>query len=223
MESNEDLELQELALNKRVSKRQKTLEEKRMIVRAHLLNHVPISQLSANFGVDKVTIWRWIRTFADGKVPDGRNQRTPDVKPNPSSMSKKSQKPVETEAEELARLREENKRLAEALKMSEWMNHAKDVMIDEAEKMFNIPIRKNLVPNSEDACRREGQGPDHGPSLPAVWQELAGVLPAQGDVRQATIDGGDGCPVCQGDTAAGPWHGRREASLHVSRAFWSRL
>ena len=128
MESNEDLELQELALNKRVSKRQKTLEEKRMIVRAHLLNHVPISQLSANFGVDKVTIWRWIRTFADGKVPDGRNQRTPDVKPNPSSMSKKSQKPVETEAEELARLREENKRLAEALKMSEWMNHAKDVI-----------------------------------------------------------------------------------------------
>jgi hypothetical protein len=57
-------------------------------------------------------------------------------------MSKKSQKAVETEAEELARLREENKRLAEALKMSEWMNHAKDVMIDEAEKTFNIPIRK---------------------------------------------------------------------------------
>ena len=57
-------------------------------------------------------------------------------------MSKKIQKPVETEAEELARLREENKRLAEALKMAEWMNHAKDVMIDEAEKAFNIPIRK---------------------------------------------------------------------------------
>ena len=142
MEKNEDLELQELALNKRVSKRQKTLEEKRMIVRAHLLNHVPISQLSANFGVDKVTIWRWIRTFADGKVPDRKSQGTPDVKANPSIMPKKSQKPVETEAEELARLREENKRLAEALKMAEWMNHAKDVMIDEAEKMFNIPIRK---------------------------------------------------------------------------------
>ena len=125
MEKNEDfdlLELQALALKHKSVKRQKTLEEKRMIVRAHLLNHVPISQLSANFGVDKVTIWRWIRTFADGKVPDGRNLRTPDVKPNPSSMSKKSQKPVETEAEELARLREENKRLAEALKMAEWMS-----------------------------------------------------------------------------------------------------
>ena len=111
-------------------------------MKAHLLNHVPIEQLCADFGVSRMTIWRWIRTFADGKVPGRRSQGTPDVKPNPSSMSKKSQKPVETEADELARLREENKRLAEALKMSEWMNHAKDVMIDEAEKMFNIPIRK---------------------------------------------------------------------------------
>ena len=57
-------------------------------------------------------------------------------------MPKKIQKPVETAAGELARLREENKRLAEALKMAEWLNHAKDVMIDEAEKAFNIPIRK---------------------------------------------------------------------------------
>ena len=145
MEKREDqdlLELQELALTHKASKRQKTLEEKQMIVKAHLLNHVPISQLSRDFSVDKVTIWRWIRTFADGKVPDRRSQGTPDVKPNPSIMPKKNQKPVESEAEELARLREENKRLAEALKMAEWMNHAKDVMIDEAEKMFNIPIRK---------------------------------------------------------------------------------
>ena len=141
MEKTEDLKLQELAFNKRVSTRQKTLEEKRMIVSSHLLNHVPISQLSANFGVNKVTIYRWIRTFADGKVPIRRSEGTPEVKPNPSSMSKKSQKAVETEAEELIRLRV-NKRLAEALKMSEWMNHAKDVMIDEAEKTFNIPIRK---------------------------------------------------------------------------------
>ena len=145
MEKREDqdlLELQELALTHKASKRQKTLEEKQMIVRAHLLNRASISQLSKEFGVSRRAIYRWISTFADGKVPIRRNQGTPEVKPNPSSMSKKSQKPVEGEAEELARLREENKRLAEALKMSEWMNHAKDVMIDEAEKMFNIPIRK---------------------------------------------------------------------------------
>ena len=145
MEKREDqdlLELQELALTHKASKRQKTFEEKQMIVRAHLLNRASISQLSKEFGVSRRAIYRWISTFADGKVPIRRNQGTPEVKPNPSSMSKKSQKPVESEAEELARLREENKRLAEALKMAEWMNHAKDVMIDEAEKMFNIPIRK---------------------------------------------------------------------------------
>ena len=145
MEKKEDsdlLELQELALNRQTFKRHKSLAETRMIVKAHLLNHVPIEQLSADFNVSKRTIYRWISTFADGKVPTKRGKGTPNVKPNPSSMPKKSQKPVETEAEELARLREENKRLAEALKMAEWMNHAKDVMIDEAEKMFNIPIRK---------------------------------------------------------------------------------
>ena len=136
------LELQELALKHKESKRQKTLEEKQMIVKAHLFNHIPISQLSKEFGVSDMSIYRWISIFADGKVPVCRNQGTPDVKLNPSSMPKKIQKPVESEAEELARLREENKRLAEALKMAEWMNHAKDVMIDEAEKTFNIPIRK---------------------------------------------------------------------------------
>ena len=145
MDKNEDLdllELQKLAHSHKESKKLKTLEEKRMIVKAHLLNHVPVSQLSKNFGVREMTIYRWINTFADGKVPERRPKGTPNVKPNPSIMPKKSQKPVETEAEELARLREENKRLAEALKMAEWMNHAKDVMIDEAEKAFNIPIRK---------------------------------------------------------------------------------
>ena len=145
MEKTEDLELlelQELALRHKTDLPRKSLEEKCMIVKAHLLNHVPILQLSKEFGIPRVTIWRWIRTFADGKVPTNRGKGTSYVKQNPSSMPKKSQKPVETEAEELARLREENKRLAEALKMAEWMNHAKDVMIDEAEKMFNIPIRK---------------------------------------------------------------------------------
>ena len=142
IEDSDLLELQELALKHKIVSRHKSLAETRMIVKAHLLNHVPIEQLSADFGISRRTIYRWIRTFADGKVPNGRNQGTPDVKPNPLSMSKKSQRPVETEAGELARLREENKRLAEALKMAEWMNHAKDVMIDEAEKMFNIPIRK---------------------------------------------------------------------------------
>ena len=131
MEKTEDLdllELQELALNHKVSQKHKTLEEKRMIVKAYLSNHVPMPQLCADFGISRTSIFRWISIFARGKVPDGRSQGTPDVKPNPSSMPKKKLKPIENEAEELVRLREENKRLAEALKMAEWMNHAKDVI-----------------------------------------------------------------------------------------------
>ena len=145
MDKNEEfdlLELQELALKHKSSKRQKTLEEKQMIVKAHLLNHVPVSQLCENFGISDMSIYRWIRTFADGRVPKGSSKGTADVKPNPPAMPKKKQNVEESAAEELARLREENKRLSEALKLSEWMNHAKDVMIDEAEKTFNIPIRK---------------------------------------------------------------------------------
>ena len=145
MEKTEDFELselQELALRHQTVLPRKSLEEKCMIVKAYLLNHVPISQLSKEFGIPRVTIWRWIRTFADGRVPKGSSKGPADVKPNPPAMPKKKKDVEESAAEELARLREENKRLSEALKMAEWMNHAKDVMIDEAEKAFNIPIRK---------------------------------------------------------------------------------
>ena len=61
------LELQDLALEYKSSKRQKSLEEKQMIVKAHLLNHVPISQLCVDFGIGKKTIYRWIDTFAARK------------------------------------------------------------------------------------------------------------------------------------------------------------
>ena len=113
-----------------------------MIVRAHLLNRASISQLSKEFGVSRRAIYKWINTFADGKVPEGESKVISEVKQNPPAMPKKKQNVEESAADELARLRAENKRLSEALKMAEWMNHAKDVMIDEAEKAFNIPIRK---------------------------------------------------------------------------------
>ena len=145
MEITEDqdlLELQELALNKRLSRKHKSLSEARMIVKSHLLNHVPISQLSKDFGVSRQTIYRWISTFAEGKAPQDRHHSSVETILIPSAMPKKKRTVEGGAAEELARLREENKRLSEALKMAEWMNHAKDVMIDEAEKAFNIPIRK---------------------------------------------------------------------------------
>ena len=60
MEKNEDLlGLQELAKKHRVVNRRKTLEEKQMIVKAHLLNHVPIEQLCADFRIGRKSIYRW--------------------------------------------------------------------------------------------------------------------------------------------------------------------
>ena len=142
-EESDLLELQELALKYRTgTKFHLDAAQKRMIVKAYLVNHVPMVQLCEKFNVSRMSIYRWIRTFADGKVPENRSQAVSDVKPNPPAMPKKKQNVEESAADELARLREENKRLSEALKMAEWMNHAKDVMIDEAEKAFNIPIRK---------------------------------------------------------------------------------
>lgn len=58
-------------------------------------------------------------------------------------MRKKNNEPVEQpEDDELSRLKAENQRLQAQLQMAQWMVHARDVMIEEAEKTFSIAIRK---------------------------------------------------------------------------------
>ena len=142
MEKNKDLALlEEQVLKLTRPELERTWDERRMIVDAHFSNGIPISHLSKKFGVSRQCIYKWIRIFATGKVPDRKDSVPMLFNQNPLSMPKKKQ-PETDIAVELARLREENKRLSEALKMAEWMNHAKDVLIDEAEKTFNIPIRK---------------------------------------------------------------------------------
>ena len=113
-----------------------------MIVQANLVDHVPLTQLSKEYRISRQSIWRWINNFANGNgsLVKGLAREDSDQKQMP--MPKKKSSPVESSEEELARLRAENKRLEEALRMAEWSNHAKDVMIDLAEKTFNIPIRK---------------------------------------------------------------------------------
>ena len=148
MEERISKELRELALinKKRLLRNSQsgcgnryTKEQKLAIVEAHVKEHFPVDELSQEFGISNVSIWRWVRNFASGNASLSPYRLRPKVK-QVSPMSKKQSK--ETVSEELDRLRKENLRLSEALKMAEWMNHAKDVMIDEAEKTFNIPIRK---------------------------------------------------------------------------------
>ena len=119
-----------------------TLDFKMQVVNEYLDGNIQITQLSKKYQISRTVIYQWISTFASGKLISHSDSKELEVKSNPTPMPQKKQNPVETPEEELARLREENKKLEEALKMAEWSNHAKDVMIDLAEKTFNIPIRK---------------------------------------------------------------------------------
>ena len=136
-------DLQELALKRKsLAAKHLTDDQKRKIVQAHLVDHVPLTKLGEKYGISRQSIWRWINNFANGNGALVKNPSRESIKQNKKPMSKKKVSPVESPEEELARLRAENKRLSEALQLSEWSNHAKDVMIDLAEKTFNIPIRK---------------------------------------------------------------------------------
>ena len=119
-----------------------SLELKIQAVDEYLQGKATITDLSKKYQVSRTTIYKWISIFASGKLISDYAIETTDVKPTVNPMPRKKENPAETPEEELARLREENKKLQEALKMAEWSNHAKDVMIDLAEKTFNIPIRK---------------------------------------------------------------------------------
>ena len=66
--------------------------------------------------------------------------------------------------EENAQLKKRIKELEKALSFSRLETEARDLLITRAEECFNIPIRKNLGPNS--------QGTDQGP-----WLESRGRLP----------------------------------------------
>ena len=136
-------DLQELALKRKsLAAQHLTDDQKRKIVQAHLVDHVPLTKLGEKYGISRQSIWRWINNFANGNGALVKNPSRESIKQNQKPMPKKKVSPVESPEEELARLRAENKRLSEALQLSEWSNHAKDVMIDLAEKTFNIPIRK---------------------------------------------------------------------------------
>ena len=136
-------DLQELALKRKsLAAKHLTDDQKRKIVQAHLVDHVPLTKLGDKYGISRQSIWRWINNFANGNGALVKNPSRESIKQNQKPMPKKKVSPVESPEEELARLRAENKRLSEALQLSEWSNHAKDVMIDLAEKTFNIPIRK---------------------------------------------------------------------------------
>ena len=75
-------------------------------------------------------IWRWVRIFEDSN-------------PEISAYMKKHKSPKSSEeSSSITALRLENERLRAELKDAKMRAHAFDTMIDVAEEMFNLPIRK---------------------------------------------------------------------------------
>ena len=83
--------------------------------------------------------------------------------------------------EENAQLKKRIKELEKALSFSRLETEARDLLITRAEECFNIPIRKNLGPNSQGT----GQGPwlESRGRLPSVWPLPPGFLPVESRFR----------------------------------------
>ena len=81
-----------------------------------------VSRFAQEKGIARITFWRWVRIFED-------------MKKNKSPKSS-------DESSSITALRLENERLRAELKDAKMRAHAFDTMIDVAEEMFNLPIRK---------------------------------------------------------------------------------
>lgn len=83
-------------------------------------------------GICRSTFLRWIRIFEDSNPEIAR------------LMKKKKSPQSSADSEAVTALRLENERLRTELKQEKMRSHAYDTMIDVAEEMFNIPIRKKV-------------------------------------------------------------------------------
>lgn len=134
-----------------------TEDQQLLFLKAYLTKQMSSVELKEKFGVHAMQLSRWQTKFAaetthPGASHPGASAAVAAADANPTSsqdlptippMKKKNNEPVEqTEDDELSRLKAENQRLQDQLQMAQWMVHARDVMIEEAEKTFNIAIRK---------------------------------------------------------------------------------
>ena len=82
-----------------------------------------VSRFAQEKGIARITFWRWVRIFEDSN-------------PEISAYMKKHKSPKSSEeSSSITALRAE-------LKDAKMRAHAFDTMIDVAEEMFNLPIRK---------------------------------------------------------------------------------
>lgn len=92
--------------------------------------HLSVPQFAQKKGICRVTFWRLVRNFEDSN---------PEIS---AYMNKNKNSKPSDESSSLIALRLENERLRAELKDAKMRAHAFDTMIDVAEEIFNLPIRK---------------------------------------------------------------------------------
>lgn len=125
-----------------------TMSFKLAVVKEVELGLLSVTQAKNKYGIQgRSTVLLWLRKYGNF---DWENQ-------TPSSMSKTpEQKLLELEAK--VRLLEKQKnRLEDQLKRSDDKAIIFDMMIDIAEKEYNIPIRKNSLPEQSMPSKKNGK------------------------------------------------------------------
>ena len=132
----------------------KSEQEKIQIVKAYLAGGHTLDQVAEEFGVGKKSISRWITIFAgrksvsrdtEARVTEASAAVAAEAKPNVSLTSQKiymAKKNTQPEEPDIAALKAEIARLQKEVELANYKVHVRDVMIEEAEKTFSIPIRK---------------------------------------------------------------------------------
>lgn len=141
-----------------------TDDDRIMIVREYMESGLPAEEIIKKYYISSRTVlFSWMDKFLNEKdllslPPEDQNR---------DDMAK-------TTNEQLKEKDAEIKRLRKALELEKLRSKAFSTMIDLAEETFNIPVRKNLVPNSKLAPHRVPE-PRFRHSMRAVWFHPASI------------------------------------------------
>lgn len=114
-------------------------EIKPEVVRDYLLNGIDQRQIAKNYGISQQSVNRIIRNFAAS---------------NDKSALLMKNRPTDSQADEIKALREEVMELKKQLHNETMRADFYDTMIDVAEEMFNIEIRKKAGTGQSKGCTK---------------------------------------------------------------------
>lgn len=150
----EELSAKKVGRGRRYGKH-KSEAERLQIVKVYLTGRYSLEECAKVFHIGERTLTRWIDKFANEKteasVPEARVSEAPAAlpaagatdglfynRPTMTHMAKKNNPQEETPEA----MKAEIDRLKRELEIANYKVHVRDVIIEEAEKTFNIPIRK---------------------------------------------------------------------------------